>query len=129
MCTLLISAWRLREIRSARILLTVEGQAHPIKKKGANSHIDLTVEITNVERIATTVTDVFWSISNKAGGQEEGTKEAASNADVRYTLGATELPVVLGPNSSHRNLWQGTLFPRRLTNLHAYHGDGKPTKI
>lgn len=100
-CTLFISAWWLRETRSARILLTVEGQAHSVKEKGAGSSINLTVEITNVGRIATTVTEVFWSISNRADGQEGGTKEPASNADVRYILGATELPVVLEPNSSH----------------------------
>lgn len=101
-CTLLISAWWLRETRSARILLTVEGQALYSKKKGTNSEIELTVEITNVGRIATTVTDVFWTISNKAGGQEEGAKKGGdSNPDLRYTLEATELPVVLEPNSSH----------------------------
>lgn len=100
-CTLLISAWWLRETRSARILLTVEGQAHSVKEKGTGSYINLTVEITNVGRIATTVTEVFWSISNGADGQEAGRKPDASVADVRYVLGATELPVVLEPNSSH----------------------------
>lgn len=100
-CTLLISAWWLRETRSGRILLTVDGQAHSSKNKGASLCIDLTVEITNVGRVATTVTEVFWSISNKTGGQEVGTEEVASNADVRYVLEATELPLVLEPNSSH----------------------------
>ncbi len=100
-CTLLISAWWLRETRSGRILLTVDGQAHSSNNKGAKSLIDLTVEITNVGRVATTVTEVFWSISNMKGGQEEGTKDAISNADVRYLLEATELPLLLEPNSSH----------------------------
>ena len=99
-CTLLISAWWLRETRSARILLTVEGHAHSSEKEDASSPIDLTVEITNVGRVATTVTDVFWSISNRAGNQSEGTNEAVSRADVRYALEASEMPVVIEPNSS-----------------------------
>lgn len=100
-CTLLISAWWLRETRSARILLTVAGNAHSSKDKRTSSSIDLTVEITNVGRIATTVTDVFWSISNKTEDQKGGTHGTATIDDTRYVFGTTELPVVLEPNSSH----------------------------
>lgn len=99
-CTLIVSAWWLRETRSARILLSVEGHSHSSEKEDARSWIDLTVDITNVGRIATTVTDVFWSISSEAGNQAQGAKVTASDADVRYTLEASELPVVLEPNSS-----------------------------
>jgi len=100
-CTLFISAWWLRETRSARILLTVDGDAHSSEKEVAGSCIDLTVEITNVGRIATTVTDVFWSISSEASDQGVDDKEAAPHADIRYTLEANKLPVVIEPNSSH----------------------------
>lgn len=100
-CTLLVSVWWLRETRSARILLTVDGHAHSSQNEDTSSFFDLTVEITNVGRVATTVTDVFWNISNKTGDQEVEAKETASNADVRYIIEASELPVVLEPNSSH----------------------------
>lgn len=100
LCTLIVSAWYLRETRSARILLTVDGHAHASMSKGAKSYIDLSVEVTNVGRLATTVTDVFWSIPSKAEDQAT-TTQTATNADSRYILDTKDLPVVLEPNSSH----------------------------
>ncbi len=105
-CTLLISAWWLRETRSARILLTVDGHAQSNKDQDVNSDIDLTVEITNVGRVPTTVTNVFWNVSNKSDGQEQDSKVDTSNAEAKYIFEAAELPVVLEPNSSHGFIMQ-----------------------
>ena len=102
LATLLVSAWFLRETRSARFLLTVDGHAYSGVSKETGSYIDLTVAVTNVGRVSTTVTDVFWSISSTAEEEDAvATPEAVSNADIRFNFETKELPLVLEPNSSH----------------------------
>lgn len=104
--SLVFSVKALRESRWDRLLVTVEGSAYSVKPEGKDWQTVLIVEVTNVGRTPTTVTDAFWRLIPGKKSPEEVYEPSKFDfkdwGSIGLPLGTEELPIILQPNSSHR---------------------------